>query len=136
MRRLLSIFVNPAFSRPILMAFLLGACCFYFIAAGRYAPGADGTIQIEYGMYASEFEGLDVEIDGQVAGKLKPFASSTRAGFAVKEGQHTVRLLTPNMPSRAEKVQVYIASSVLLLLEVQERVGEDGSRGVVLTFEE
>jgi len=133
--RLLSVVANPAYTRPLLMAFLLGACCFYFVAAGRYAPGAAGTIQIEYGMHAQEFEGLDVEIDGQVAGPLKPFASSTRAGFAVKEGQHRVRLLTPNLPSRGEKVQVYAGSSVLLLLEVEDRVGEDGARGVVLTFE-
>lgn len=95
----------------------------YFAMGGSF--GNKSTIMIEFGMYPREFEGLDVEIDGQVAGQLRMFGAATRTGFQVKDGKHTVRILHPRLASAQRTVTTGAgASQVMLILDIQG--GPDG----------
>ena len=89
-----------------------------YLAAGG-SLGSRSTITIEFGMYPEEFEGLDVEIDGTVVGKLKKFGQATRTAFAVKDGRHTVRILHPEYQSITENVTTGTGGrQVMLILDI------------------
>jgi hypothetical protein len=86
--------------------------------------GGQGKIVI---IYHEEFDGLEVEIDGKVVGKLKKFGENPRTAFLVSKGDHTIRVLHPTLASTPEKVTaVSKAVPVTLLLEVGEGTSADG----------
>jgi hypothetical protein len=88
--------------------------------------GSKSTIMIEFGMYPKEFQGLDVEIDGEVVGQLEMFGAATRTGFAVKDGKHTVRVLHPEFACDPATITSGTgASQVMLILDFMgQRDGE------------
>ena len=96
----------------------------YLATGGSF--GGKSTIMIEFGMYPREFQGLDVEIDGEVVGKLEMFGAATRTGFAVKDGKHTVRVLHPEFAcDPATIISGTGASHVMLILDFTgQRDGE------------
>ena len=103
------------------------AVCVYLLAGGRIGPGNLGTIQIEYGTYPEAFEGLQVAIDGEVAGALKPFGAATRTVFAVREGRHLVRVKSTQYGCRGRIVNVESGHTMVLVLDV----GTTSNAGVV-----
>lgn len=107
----------------------------YIAMGGQIGPGRNGTIQIEYGAYPERFTGLDVEIDGKVAGALKPFGSATRTGFLVAEGEHRVRVIDPSMPSQSRDVHVTSGQGVLLILDVVDAYARDGTAKPMIGFQ-
>lgn len=107
---------------------------FFIAMGGRLGPPTTGSIVIEYGMYPRDFEGLSVEIDGEVAGVLKPFGGATKTGFAVREGDHEVRVLHPRFRSESRHLEVVAGRPALLILDIGDRVGKDGTSEPVLTF--
>ena len=109
--------------------------CIYAIGGGRMGPDRHGSIQIEYGMYPTEFEGLSVEIDGQVVGALKPFGNAHRCGFVVESGEHTVRVLHPTHESRPQPVRVLRGRPVLLILDLEKLADASGGSRSVLGFQ-
>jgi hypothetical protein len=96
----------------------------YFAAGGRIGAGDRGVIQIEYGAYRDDFQGLTVEIDGKAAGTLHGFGPSTRKAFAVSEGDHAVRIIHPHLPSEMRMVKVGAGHTVMLILD--EHMALDG----------
>lgn len=122
--------------RTLLPAVGIAALILHLMKTGHLAPPTKGTIQIEYGAYSRDFEGLQVEIDGRNAGVLKAFGSASRCGFLVNEGLHVVRLVHPKMDSEPEKVQVYAGSPVLLMLQVNETGGYGGGPRAELAFQQ
>ena len=101
----------------------------YLAAGGSF--GSKSTIMIEFGMYPEEFEGLEVEIDGEVAGTLQKFGQATRTGFAVKDGKHTIRILHPEFKSDTQTISTGTgASDVMLVLDIYSS-GDD----VVIGFQ-
>jgi len=108
----------------------------YLALGGRFGPGNNGAIQIEYGMYPEEFQGAEVLIDGAVAGTLKPFGSATRTGFEVQAGEHVVRIRHPKFASRERKVQIKPGGGTLLILNFGDPgMSAAGQGGPVITFD-
>lgn len=92
----------------------------YVALGGKLGPGNTGVVAIEYGAYPEAFQGLEVAIDGQAVGPLKPLGPRTRTAFEVKEGQHEVRVIATRFTCRPRRVNVEGGSSVLLVLNVGE----------------
>ena len=56
-------------------------------------------ILIEFGSDPDHFTGLEVEIDGRVAGQLQTIGQATRTAFPVEPGAHQVRVVGPAFDS-------------------------------------
>ena len=103
------------------------ALALYLMAGGRFGPGNHGTIQIEYGTYPDQFEGMQVAIDGQPAGVLKSYGAATRTAFAVEAGRHEIRVVSQDFASRARVVNIESGRTVMLILDVGGSVSSDGA---------
>jgi len=80
------------------------------------------VIQIEFGIDPRGFEGLPVVIDGEVVGRLQRMGAATRTGFKVKDGDHTIRLQHPRLPSEPAHVTSGVGGrTVMLLADYQSR---------------
>jgi len=112
-------FLNALNMRLALIAtgiLLVGA---YLLMGGSL--GASPIVSIEFGTDPQQFEGLEVEIDGQVVGKLKMFGQATRSGFEVSKGIHSVRVLHPQLSCEPARVATELeGQKVMLLLEYQD----------------
>jgi hypothetical protein len=62
---------------------------------GTIFPEGDCKVLIEFGSDPRSFTGLEVEVDGRVAGRLEPAGAVTRTAFPVACGKHRVRVLHP-----------------------------------------
>jgi hypothetical protein len=77
-----------------------------------------------------------VEIDGKVVGTLKPFGQATRTAFAVKDGDHVVRVLHPTIASHPQTVTTGTgARHVMLILDIREEMNEAGESELALAFQ-
>ena len=100
---------------------------YLFATGGSLVPGSKPGILIEFGSYPQQFEGLQVEIDGQVVGELKRYGQATRTGFEVSKGEHTVRVISPNFDCTPTKVTTTLpGQKVMLLLEVDDAYSSNG----------
>jgi hypothetical protein len=106
----------------------------FFMMGGNLSP-TRGAIQIDFSMDDENFAGLEVEIDGEVAGELKYFGAMTRSGFEVEEGEHEVRVLHPEYRCEPVLVDVEIGKGVLLLLDYQVVYTGSNTNETVLTLQ-
>jgi hypothetical protein len=122
---------------PRLRLGMAGAAVFLFIAyklmGGAFTP--QQGILIEFGSDPDRFAGLDVEVDGQVVGKLEKLGAQTRTGLVIPAGTHTVKVRDPQL--RCAPASVDIQSNgmkVMLLLEYEESADRSGrlTPGLVL----
>lgn len=111
-------FLNAFRIRLALMGAGILSAILYAAMGGRFGPSNAGVIQIEYGVYPEAFQGLQVAIDGQPAGELKPFGAATRTGFEVEEGRHEVRIISSRFTSRPRSVNVESGHTVMLVLDI------------------
>lgn len=119
-------------------AIIAGVILLIVLAASGAIPGfhKKGVIQIDWSIERHELAGLEVEIDGQVAGTLRRFGNACRTGFEVKEGSHEVRVLHPEMDSASKRVDVFAGGlPVLLILDFEEHVDENGAYVTTLGFQ-
>jgi len=94
------------------------------------------TIVIEWGMYPSEFEGLEIEIDREVVGRLERFGENHRTAFPVRKGTHVVRVLHPEL--KCKPVKVVADNSTVryrFMLDIAHGVGRDGRQGSYLILD-
>jgi hypothetical protein len=99
----------------------------YLMCGGSF--GGDRIVQLDFSMYPELFEGLEVEIDGQVVGKLESVGQATRSGFKVGKGEHRVRVLHPEYAS--EPLTVVLekpGEKARLLLDLAEVYDSDRRR--------
>ncbi len=107
----------------------------FLAAGGRFGPRS--TIVIEYGMYPRDFAGLEVEIDGEVAGVLKGFGAATRTAFEVEDGRHVVTVRHPELECRPRTVTSGAGGrSVVLILDYRDQARADGTVKPVLAFQD
>ena len=66
----------------------------YAMCGGSW--GDEMIVQIDFSMAPEQLEGVDVEIDGEVVGKLESYGQANRTGFEVAKGTHTVCLKHPD----------------------------------------
>ena len=98
----------------------------WMVCGGSMVPGSEPRILIEFGTEPDVFAGLEVEIDGKVAGKLERIGQTTRTAFKVTPGAHTVRVLHPEFGCRPAQVTADIPGmSTMLLLDHDEMPGPD-----------
>ena len=98
----------------------------WMVWGGSMLPGSEPRVLIEFGADPDQFAGLDVEIDGQVAGKLEQIGQATRTAFKVSPGAHTVRVLHPEFGCRPAEVTADTPGmSTMLLLDHDEMPGPD-----------
>jgi hypothetical protein len=128
-------FLNAFRIRLALMGAGILTLCVYLAMGGRLGPPRHGAITIEYGMYPDEFQGLAVEIDGVVAGTLKPFGSATRTAFEVKPGEHAIRVLHPQLGSQTRTLKVDAGEGELLILDFRDQVGTPGATTMAVGFQ-
>ena len=102
---------------------------------GGFASKKNSNIQIEFGMDANAFLGLEVEIDGQVAGTLKMFGNATRTGFLVEPGMHEVAVIHPTLDCIIRTVEANPGDPVMLILTYHESVNENGEVVTMLGWE-
>jgi hypothetical protein len=92
-------------------------------------------IVIEWGIAPEELEGLEVEIDGKIAGKLARFGEATRTAFAVDKGEHRIRIVHPTRTCETVKVDAALATQrVMLIADFRESVSTQGAMTTVLTL--
>jgi hypothetical protein len=106
----------------------------FFLMGGSFTP-SKGAIQIDFSLDEKLFAGLDVEIDGEVVGKLKPFGAMMRSGFEVEPGEHEVRVLHPEFRCEPARVEVEAGEGVLLLLDYGSVTSSYNRSETVLTFQ-
>jgi hypothetical protein len=103
----------------------------YMLCGGSLLPGSEARILIEFGTDPDQFAGLDVEIDGAVAGKLERIGQATRTAFPVEPGIHQVRVVGPAFDSRPVPIEAANPGmSTMVLLEYGE--SPDGRLALVL----
>ena len=105
----------------------------FLMMGGSFTP-TNGAIQIDFSMDEA-FAGLEVEIDGEVAGELKYFGAMMRSGFEVEEGEHEVRVLHPEYRCELVRVEVAVGEGVLLLLDYQVEYSGYNTSETVLTLQ-
>lgn len=94
---------------------------------GSLFPSSQGRILIEFGSNADGFAGLDVEIDGTIAGKLERIGQATRTAFPVDPGTHQVRVVDPQFDSTPVPIEVQGGGlSTMVLLEMGDVPGPTG----------
>ena len=104
-------------------------------AGGCWFPDDSPRISIEFGMYPEMFEGLDVRIDGEVAGKLVKTGQATRVSFPVTPGMHEVTVDHPEIECQPRRVDAQLrGQKVRLMLELEERASTDGSLAQWIVF--
>ena len=81
---------------------------------------SDSRVLIEFGADVDGFEGLPVEIDGKMVGKLQRTGQATRMAFPIENGEHTVRVVHPQMECEATRVRVKPNAKVYLQLDVMD----------------
>ena len=91
------------------------------------------VIQIDFAMYPEDFEGLDVEIDGKVVGKLQKYGQRMVSGFEVDKGVHLVRIDSPDVGCPPIKVTVDESEKVRLMLDYGSIVNENGRSTTIIT---
>jgi hypothetical protein len=92
------------------------------------------VIQIEFGMYAQEFVGATVLIDGEERGQLKRRGARTVNGFKVPEGDHTVQVRLPEIESEVEHVTTVAgAPNTVMRMELAE-VMRDGETQTIIVL--
>jgi len=105
----------------------------YMLCGGSVLPGNQARILIEFGSDADRFAGLDVEIDGAIAGKLERVGQATRTAFPVEPGIHQVRVVGPAYDSRPVPIDAPNPGlSTMVLLEYDDVRGTGGRPGLVL----
>ena len=106
----------------------------YFVSGSLLRP--DSSIVIEFGIDPRAFDGLEVEIDGQVAGRLRTTGRLTRTSFPVREGEHTVRVIHPTYASPPRVVTTGgDLGSAFLVVDFAEMANAAGQPEVVVTFQ-
>jgi hypothetical protein len=98
--------------------------------------GSRSAIVVEWGLCEELLEGCEVEIDGDVVGRLQHFGKATRTGFEVKEGSHTLAIVHPEMDCELKEITTGGSHrSVTLIADVNSWVRPDGSTESVIVFQ-
>ena len=126
--------LNALRIRLALMAMGLVGVIVFMALGGRFGPGDKGVIQIDYSIEPRQFAGVEVVIDGQPAGTLRPFGNACRTGFEVKKGLHQVVVQSPDFNCEPRRVDVDAGRSVLLILDVQESTAVQGAAAPMLAL--
>jgi len=121
--------------RLALMGVGLVAALVIMGATGKLGGKPKGVIAIEFGAYPDEFAGLEVEIDGQVVGKLRMVGAQTRNGFAVGPGTRQVRVIGPRWNSTPRPVEVQADRTMMFVLNVGEGMRASGATGPELVLQ-
>ena len=114
---------------PLLSALVL---CLWLVHTGCMSDNKP-KISIEFGAYPDQFEGLEVEIDGKVVGKLERHAAITRSAFPVTKGEHLVRIRSDKYACAPRKVKIERnLEKQMLILNISESSGIDGKLALEL----
>jgi len=96
-------------------------------------PSTQARILIEFGADPDRFTGLDVEIDGHIAGQLERVGQATRTAFPVEPGTHQVRVVGPAFDSAPAPIEArHSGMSTMVLLEYSESPGAGGRPALTL----
>lgn len=112
--------------RIAFLAMGLVASLVFLAATGRIGGTPRGVVVIQFGAYPDEFAGLDVEVDGQVIGRLQYMHGQSRTGFALTEGYHDLRVTGARWQSVPRKVEVGRDRTVNLVLDTGTTATPDG----------
>jgi hypothetical protein len=96
-------------------------------------PSTQARILIEFGGDPESFAGLEVEIDGRLAGQLERIGQSTRTAFPVEPGRHQVRVTGPAFDSAPTPIDApHPGRTTTVLLEYSEVPGSNGRPALTL----
>jgi len=103
-----------------------------WLAFGR---GSQSIIAIEFGISPRDFVGVEVVIDGEVAGRLQRMGARTQTGFEVDDGDHVVTLRHPELRT----VPVTVTSGfggqrVVLLADFSSTTNDAGESETVIVL--
>lgn len=107
----------------------------FLMMGGSMFPGDKGIVQIEFGIYPEELEGCEVEVDGEIVGKLQYFGAATRTGYELEEGDHMVRVIHPEFRMEPYRVEVTSGQTHLFLLDIGGARTADGEEYSALYFQ-
>ena len=127
-------FLNATKIRVGLMGVGAIAMVMYLLAGGRLGPGNRGIVQIEFSLYP-ETEGMQVAVDGRVAGVLKSHGATKRSAFAIEEGRHEITLVSTEFDCELQTVHVESGRTVMLVVDVGGGVSADGSSRPQILFQ-
>jgi len=103
----------------------------FFIVSGG-TLGDRPVIQLDFSMYPEEFEGLPVEIDGKVVGKLQRYGQAMRSGFEVRKGRHTVRVVHPEFDCEPLALELdKPGEKARILIDLTERYDDGRARTAI-----
>lgn len=111
------------------MASIVSALVVVGIAYGTGAfQGSRSAIVVEWGLAPETLEGCEVEIDGEIAGMLQRVTPTTRTGFEVKDGSHTIAILHPEYYCEVKEVTTGgLQKQVVLVADLGSWAAEDST---------
>ncbi len=98
-----------------------------------FGGGSQSIIAIEFGISPRDFVGVEVVIDGEVAGRLQRMGARTQTGFKVDDGDHVVTLRHPEL--RTVPVTVtsgFAGQPVVLLADFSSTTNDAGESETVI----
>jgi hypothetical protein len=108
----------------------------YLIAGGSLNPHSKAVILIDYTMYADDFDGREVLIDGEIAGTLRRFGGAFKTGFEVETGDHSVQIIHPAYRCPAKRVTTGPGGwTVHLIPDFASTRGPDGESETIIVFQ-
>ncbi|RMH12210.1 MAG: hypothetical protein D6701_13785 [Gemmatimonadetes bacterium] len=92
----------------------------------RALGGPEHTVTVDWAMWP-ELEGAVVEIDGDSVGTLAPYGQRKVTGFAVDEGEHSIRVRSGDLDGLERTFTAgFGGGHVRMMLDVESVVDEAG----------
>ncbi len=107
-----------------------------FVAmGGSLTPSNKSVVLVQFGMYPDEFEGLEVFIDDEPAGRLRRFGNAFKTGFEVEDGDHEIRVKHPELACQPGRFSSGPGGrTVMLILDFSSRRTPNGESESVVVF--
>ena len=86
-----------------------------------FAGGPSQVIQVNFSMDPQFFAGVEVIIDGEVAGVLRPMGTRNVTGFEVSDGEHTIELRNEGYLSESTRFTAGFGGGGPLMADIESR---------------
>jgi hypothetical protein len=105
----------------------------WMIWGGSFLPGSECKVLVEFGADPDTFAGMEIAVDGQVAGRLEQVGQATRTAVPVACGTHRVSIRSAGFDCRPIEVEAVTPGvSTFLLLDHGEMPGPNGRPSLTL----
>lgn len=95
----------------------------------------ESNLIIQFGISPEDFDGVEVLVDGAVAGTLQRTGGATRTGFRIGKGEHVVLLNHPRYASEPARIAIDSVTPRVMLLVDFAQVFRNGRTETVIVMD-